>query len=411
MSAVSWRTAAGGCRETRRSHRAGSSLSGHVQPARLGPGPGNPGGGLQELRREPAPGRDVRPAHRGRGPSSESRPQAQPGRNPGLLRGGPHRSHRSLPRVHGDRVWSPSSRIRPQADSARETFSHGCERVVPGALEPGCGSTPSGFENAYEIAVLRGDRRPGAGPGHALRPGPRGARSLRAGFGYEFIERPDGLAGAGARLRVAASSDVKGMQQALKYQAAGERRNVDVLDVYTTDGRLLVHAISSPCSRTTSGFFPPYEAAALVRGGLFEDATRNWPQHPRRNSREPALRGHHARVQPAVAGGGRARWRQVAQDALESRWASSESGVVAHGVRPGTGPLIGYMCGEPGANSAAGPWSTSGSRRLALALGSAPGHSRRDWLLERNRAGRRRPVIRLDRHHPDHSRRSRCWRS
>ena len=123
---------------------------------------------------------------------------------------------------------------------------------------------PLGFENAYEIAVPRklaeaeGLRRisdlvPLAG-------------RLRAGFGYEFAERPDGLPGLESvyGLRFA---EVRRLQQAIKYQAAGAGR-VDVLDVYTTDGRLLVHDLT--VLEDDRGLFPPYEAVALVRGATLE---------------------------------------------------------------------------------------------------------------------------------------------
>jgi osmoprotectant transport system permease protein len=118
---------------------------------------------------------------------------------------------------------------------------------------------PLGFENAYEIAVPRElAERLGLRTLSDLAPV---SGDLRAGFGYEFIEREDGLPGLqrtyGMRFR-----DVKAMQQALKYRAAGERA-IDVLDVYTTDGRLLKHALT--VLEDDRGFFPPYEAAALVR--------------------------------------------------------------------------------------------------------------------------------------------------
>jgi osmoprotectant transport system permease protein len=80
-------------------------------------------------------------------------------------------------------------------------------------------------------------------------------------LGYEFIEREDGLPGL-ERVYGLKFRDVKPMQQALKYQAAGARK-IDCLDVYTTDGRLLVHDLR--VLEDDRSFFPPYEAAALVR--------------------------------------------------------------------------------------------------------------------------------------------------
>jgi osmoprotectant transport system permease protein len=118
---------------------------------------------------------------------------------------------------------------------------------------------PLGFENAYEIAVV----------GEVARA--RGLRTITdlaavsdeliAGLGYEFVEREDGLPGLektyGLRFR-----DVVSLQQNLKYEAAGSGR-IDVLDVYTTDGRLLDYDLV--VLEDDREFFPPYEAAPLIR--------------------------------------------------------------------------------------------------------------------------------------------------
>ena len=53
------------------------------------------------------------------------------------------------------------------------------------------------------------------------------------------------------------------MQQNLKYQAAGSGK-VDVLDVYTTDGLILVHDLV--VLEDDRRNFPPYQAVPLVRG-------------------------------------------------------------------------------------------------------------------------------------------------
>jgi len=121
---------------------------------------------------------------------------------------------------------------------------------------------PLGFENAYEIAVrgaLARERGLTTISDLAVVSG-----DLTAGFGYEFIERDDGLPGLertyGLHFR-----DVLSMQQALKYQAAGNGR-IDVLDVYTTAGRLLDYDLV--VLDDARGFFPPYEAAPLVREAI-----------------------------------------------------------------------------------------------------------------------------------------------
>jgi osmoprotectant transport system permease protein len=167
---------------------------------------------------------------------------------------------------------------------------------------------PLGFENAYEIAVP--DEIAERDSLWTLSDLARVAETLRAGFGYEFIEREDGLPGLerayGLRFR-----DVKGMQQAIKYQAAGARE-IDVLDVYTTDGRLLVHQLT--VLEDDRDFFPPYEAAPLIR----EETLDRWPEVGdalallSHTLTEETMRGLNLRLQVQAEP-----VERVAQDALE----------------------------------------------------------------------------------------------
>jgi osmoprotectant transport system permease protein len=123
---------------------------------------------------------------------------------------------------------------------------------------------PLGFENAYEVAVPRGLAE---GEGLAtLSDLARVAPSLDAGFGYEFAERPDGLPGLAEAYGLAFAS-VRRLQQALKYGAVASG-DIQVLDVYTTDGRLLTYDLV--VLEDDRGFFPPYAAAPLVRGETLE---------------------------------------------------------------------------------------------------------------------------------------------
>jgi osmoprotectant transport system permease protein len=119
---------------------------------------------------------------------------------------------------------------------------------------------PLGFENAYEIAVpselARRERLV------TLSDLARAAPRLRAAFGHEFLQRDDGLPGL-ARTYGIHFRSVQAMQETLKYQAT-RAGGVDVLDVYTTDARLLLYRLI--VLRDDRGFFPPYEAAPLARG-------------------------------------------------------------------------------------------------------------------------------------------------
>ncbi len=127
--------------------------------------------------------------------------------------------------------------------------------------------SPLGFDNSYALALRRDHAQ--SLKIRTISDLAEAAPTLKAGFGYEFIERADGLPGLkhiyGLKFR-----DVVGMQQSLKYQAT-ERGDIDVLDVYTTDGRLAVYDFV--VLEDDQSFFPPYDAAALVRGETLE-------QHP-----------------------------------------------------------------------------------------------------------------------------------
>jgi osmoprotectant transport system permease protein len=119
---------------------------------------------------------------------------------------------------------------------------------------------PLGFENAYEIAVpaALARREHLATLSDLARVAPR----LRAAFGHEFLQRPDGLPGLQRTYGIRFGS-VQAMQETIKYQAV-RGGSVDVLDVYTTDARLLLYDLT--VLRDDRGFFPPYQAAPLVRG-------------------------------------------------------------------------------------------------------------------------------------------------
>ena len=126
---------------------------------------------------------------------------------------------------------------------------------------------PLGFDNSYALAIPR-SRTAGA-PLRTISDLAEIAPSLTAGFGYEFINRPDGLPGLQTRYGLTFPR-VRAMQQSLKYQAAAAGE-IDVLDVYTTDGRLAEYDFVVLEDDLHS--FPPYEASGLIRGATLA-------QHP-----------------------------------------------------------------------------------------------------------------------------------
>jgi osmoprotectant transport system permease protein len=123
---------------------------------------------------------------------------------------------------------------------------------------------PLGFDNSYALA-LRRDRAQ-ALKLRTITDLVRVAPQLKAGLGYEFIQRSDGLPGL-KKYYGLQFGEVVGMQQSLKYEAT-DNSDVDVLDVYTTDGRLA--AYDFVILEDDRQFFPPYDATALVRGATLE---------------------------------------------------------------------------------------------------------------------------------------------
>lgn len=117
---------------------------------------------------------------------------------------------------------------------------------------------PLGFQNSYAIAVRRETaRRFGLA---RLTDLARVSSGLRAGLTPDFIGRPDGLPGL-TRVYGIHFGSVRALLPAIKYQAlaAGE---VDVIDGYSTDGFIVRYDLV--VLEDDRGFFPPYEAAALI---------------------------------------------------------------------------------------------------------------------------------------------------
>jgi len=124
--------------------------------------------------------------------------------------------------------------------------------------------SPLGFENAYALAMPEAlaEQLNVTTISELSAHAPR----LTAGLGYEFMQGPEGLPGLQSLYDIR-FAQVHPMQQALKYQAVASG-DIDVLDVYTTDGRLLRYDLR--VLEDDRGFFPPYEAAALIRGDTLE---------------------------------------------------------------------------------------------------------------------------------------------
>ncbi|MCC7142106.1 MAG: ABC transporter permease subunit [Candidatus Eisenbacteria bacterium] len=196
---------------------------------------------------------------------------------------------------------------------------------------------PLGFENSFELAVRRevADRLAITSiSGLAAHAG-----ELRAGFGPEFIERDDGYPGLG-RVYGLHFSEARSLQHALKYEAAGTGK-VDVIDVYTTDGRIAKYDLR--VLNDDRSFFPPYEAAPLVRASTLN-------AHPEVGAAlnlltgvldEESMRGWNLRLQEEGAS-----VEEVAAAALQALGLSDATRAPIRSTRPTS--LFAYLWAERG---------------------------------------------------------------
>lgn len=125
-------------------------------------------------------------------------------------------------------------------------------------------SAPIGFENTFAM-VMRGDdaRRRGIRRISDLAANP----DLRPGFGYEFLEREDGFPGLARTYGLKFQERPVQMDLGLLYQAL-ESRKVDLVAGNSTDG--LIDAIGGFVLEDDRRYFPPYEAAFVVRAAVWD---------------------------------------------------------------------------------------------------------------------------------------------
>ncbi len=123
---------------------------------------------------------------------------------------------------------------------------------------------PLGFNNTFAMVIRREDAD--ARNAHTLTEAAAFPKGWRLGVGYEFVSRPDGLAGLISTYRLNAKGSVKTMDLGLLYQAL-EQGQVDMVAGNSTDGQLS----SKPfvALEDDRHYFPPYEAAFVVRSAAY----------------------------------------------------------------------------------------------------------------------------------------------
>ena len=125
-------------------------------------------------------------------------------------------------------------------------------------------SPPLGFENTFAL-IMRGQdaRRLGI---RRISDLAAHADKLRPGFGYEFLERKDGFPGLARAYGLEFGRRPVQMDLGLLYPAL-ESGKVDVIAGNSTDG--LIAALDAVVLEDDRHYFPPYEAAFVVRGQVW----------------------------------------------------------------------------------------------------------------------------------------------
>lgn len=150
--------------------------------------------------------------------------------------------------LHAERAGSPEETWRTVREAFRREYD----------LE---WLEPLGFNNSYALAMQRSRAEElGLRALSDLKAHPE----LRYGISLEFLNRADGWGALREACGLAREGlDVRGLQHGLAYEAVAQGQ-VDVTDAYTTDGKLERYGLV--VLKDDLGFFPPYDAAPVVRG-------------------------------------------------------------------------------------------------------------------------------------------------
>ena len=147
----------------------------------------------------------------------------------------------------------PSTDHDAVTDTVRRLYADSGRTLLP----------PLGFDNTFAILVRGADAR--AGRLRTIDDAARLAPQWRAGFGYEFLERPDGYRGFvnayGLRFRGAPQV----MDLALTYRALAARQ-VDLIAGDTTAG--LIKSLDLVQLEDNRHYFPPYDAVPVARASV-----------------------------------------------------------------------------------------------------------------------------------------------
>jgi osmoprotectant transport system substrate-binding protein/osmoprotectant transport system permease protein len=138
-------------------------------------------------------------------------------------------------------------------EEVRDQYSRSGRTVLP----------PLGFDNTFAILVRGKDAR--ALGLKTVGDVAREAPHWRAGFGYEFLERPDGYPGLAKAYGLMFSGAPHAMDLSLSYRALASGQ-VDLIAGDTTAG--LIGALDLVQLEDNRHYFPPYEAVPVARAAM-----------------------------------------------------------------------------------------------------------------------------------------------
>ncbi len=123
---------------------------------------------------------------------------------------------------------------------------------------------PFGFNNTYALAMP--EKRADALGVKTISDLAAHVGELRVGVTHEFLNRKDGWPGL-SKIYSLGEARIRGMEHGLAY-AAIESGETDLIDVYSTDGKLLRYGLR--VLEDDRGYFPQYHAAPVVRAKTLE---------------------------------------------------------------------------------------------------------------------------------------------
>jgi osmoprotectant transport system substrate-binding protein/osmoprotectant transport system permease protein len=137
--------------------------------------------------------------------------------------------------------------------SVREAYARTGRTLLP----------PLGFNNTFAILV-RGAEARDRGLTTIADVAPLASR-MRAGFGYEFLERPDGFAGLAKTYGLQFATPPRAMDLTLSYRALASGQ-VDLIAGDATAG--LIKGLDLVQLDDNKRYFPPYDAAVVARADM-----------------------------------------------------------------------------------------------------------------------------------------------